>query len=80
MRFIVCITPRCTYICARVLCKAAAACIKARAVGLLLAFFRPPDACHSSKKKKGHGQGGEEGRRTKRRERKAQGGVRGGAV
>lgn len=42
----------------------AAACIKARAAGLLLAFFRPPDACHCFKKKRA---GDEEGRRTKTR-------------
>lgn len=44
--------------------KAAAARIKARAVGLLLAFFRPPDACHCFQEKKRAED--EEGRRTKR--------------
>lgn len=54
-------------------CSAAAARIKARAAGLLLAFFRPPDACHcfkgGGKKKKKNRAEDEEGRRTKRRER-----------
>lgn len=45
--------------------KAVAARIKARAAGLLLAFFWPPDACHCFKEKKE--QGDEKERRTKMR-------------
>lgn len=66
----VCAISRCARVCVCSLWhKAAAARIKTRAAGLLLAFFRPPDACHCfNEKQKKKRAGDEEGRRTKRRE------------
>lgn len=61
---------RCACVCVCAPYEAAAARTKARASGLLLAFFRPPDACHFYKGKK-------EGRRTKRRVGRAEGGAGG---
>lgn len=77
----------CAHLCVWCVCvgewyKAVAACIKARAAGLLLAFFWPPDACHCFKGKKE--QGDEKERRTKMRRggraRKGGGGCWGAAT